>query len=65
MDLENEDLEVIEEKYVREFTLTEYPDKDAIKTIFRHPDLHGPSVPLYRNYCETAQSMKGAIEIKY
>ncbi len=45
------------------FTLTEYPDKELIKNIFRHPDIYDTDRKRVRKYCDNVGS-KG-IKIKY
>ncbi len=46
------------------FTLTEYPDIELIKNIFRHPDLFDEQKKRIRKYCCKA-SKKGQLDIKY
>lgn len=45
------------------FILTEYPDKEAIKNIFRHPDIWNADRMRIRKYCMRA--LKGKIKIIY
>lgn len=47
----------------KSFTLTEYPDKELIKTIFRHPDIWDADRMRIRKYCVLAN--KGKIKITY
>ncbi len=45
------------------FTLTEYPDKELIKSIFRHPDIYDTDRKRLRKYCDSVK--KGGIKINY
>ena len=45
------------------FTLTEYPDENLIKYIFRHPDIYDGERKRIRKYCDNVK--KGKIKIDY
>ena len=45
------------------FTLTEYPDENLIKYIFRHPDIYDAERKRIRKYCDNVK--KGKIKIDY
>jgi len=45
------------------FTLTEYPNKELLKNIFRHPDIYNDDRKRIRKYCINAKD--GFINIKY
>lgn len=56
-------LEESNEDYKVAFTLTEYPDKDLINDIFRHPDIYDAERKRIRKYCDNVKN--GKIKIDY
>ena len=56
-------LEESNEDYKIAFTLTEYPDKDLINDIFRHPDIYDAERKRIRKYCYNVKN--GKIKIDY
>ena len=56
-------LEESNEDYKIAFTLTEYPDKDLINDIFRHPDIYDAERKRIRKYCDNVKN--GKIKINY
>jgi len=56
-------LEESNEDYKVAFTLTEYPDKDLINDIFRHPDIYDAERKRIRKYCDSVKN--GKIKIDY
>ena len=46
----------LENEYVREFSLIEYPNLDYINNIFRHDLIYENDKKTLRNYCETVTS---------
>jgi hypothetical protein len=53
------------EDYKVAFTLTEYPDKNLINDIFRHPDIYDDERKRIRKYCDMANKNKNKIKIDY
>ena len=58
-------LEESNEDYKVAFTLTEYPDKNLINDIFRHPDIYDAERKRIRKYCDMANKNKNKIKIDY
>ena len=63
--MSSNNLEESNEDYKVAFTLTEYPDKNLINDIFRHPDIYDAERKRIRKYCDMANKNKNKIKIDY
>ena len=63
--MSSNNLEESNEDYKVAFTLTEYPDKNLINDIFRHPDIYDAERKRIRKYCDIANKNKNKIKIDY
>ena len=62
-DLEEEQIDGLPDP--ASFTLIEYPAKDLLDNIFRHPDLYDTDRQRLRKYCSIAKQGNGNIKITY
>ena len=63
--MSSNNLEESNEDYKVAFTLTEYPDKNLINDIFRHPHIYDAERKRIRKYCDMANKNKNKIKIDY
>ena len=63
--MSSNNLEESNEDYKVAFTLTEYPDKNLINDIFRHPGIYDAERKRIRKYCDMANKNKNKIKIDY